>query len=299
VRSAARARLLVLSSSAISSTGGAAIKLCGLSAVQVAGLRAGVAAVVLAILLRPPAPSWRGAAAAVGIAQGAMMLSFVVANKLTTAASTIFLQATAPLYVVVLAPVLLRERTRARDLAYLAVFAAGLAAFFVGTDAVQETAPDPALGNLVAAASGAGWAATILGLRWLAASAGREDPSRSSRDHATGADPAIAAVILANAFVFVACLPWTLPLPTSIGARDWLAVAWLGVVQIALAYALLTRGVRDVPAFEASLLVLVEPVLSPVWAWLVHGERPGPWSLAGGALILGATAARSLTDRRP
>jgi DME family drug/metabolite transporter len=53
-----------------------------------------------------------------------------------------------------------------------------------------------------------------------------------------------------------------------------------------------------VPAFEASLLLLLEPVLNPIWAWLVHGERPGGWSLLGGAVILAATTARSAWEAR-
>ena len=59
------------------------------------------------------------------------------------------------------------------------------------------------------------------------------------------------------------------------------------------------RKLTRVPAFEASLLLLLEPVLNPVWAWLAHGERPGGWSLAGGALILVATATKTWLDARP
>jgi drug/metabolite transporter (DMT)-like permease len=81
---------------------------------------------------------------------------------------------------------------------------------------------------------------------------------------------------------------------------DWVMVASLGVFQIALAYVFLIRGLRQVTALEASLLLLLEPVLNPIWAWLVHGERPGAWSLTGGLVILLATLAKSAWDaRRP
>jgi drug/metabolite transporter (DMT)-like permease len=80
---------------------------------------------------------------------------------------------------------------------------------------------------------------------------------------------------------------------------DWVLVSCLGVFQIALAYFFLIRGLENVRAFEASLLLLLEPVLNPVWAWLVHGERPGNWSLAGGAVILLATVVKSWVDRLP
>ena len=71
------------------------------------------------------------------------MILFVQSNKLTTAASAIFLQATAPLWVVLLSPWLLGERIRARDLVYMAVLAVGLGCFFVGIDPVSATAPNP------------------------------------------------------------------------------------------------------------------------------------------------------------
>jgi drug/metabolite transporter (DMT)-like permease len=98
--------------------------------------------------------------------------------------------------------------------------------------------------------------------------------------------------------VFLACTPWLLPLSSSAGLADGLAIAWLGVFQVGLAYACLTRGVRDLPAVETSLLLLVEPVFSPLWAWLAHGERPGRGALAGGLVILLATVVRSLREGR-
>ena len=78
----------------------------------------------------------------------------------------------------------------------------------------------------------------------------------------------------------------------------WLRIAFLGVVQIGVAYSLLSRGLREVSALEASLLVLLEPFLNPVWAWAVHGETLGPVTAAGAAVILLATAAHVAADRR-
>ncbi len=66
----------------------------------------------------------------------------------------------------------------------------------------------------------------------------------------------------------------------------------------AIKYVLVTVAIRSVPALEAALLVLLEPALNPVWAWLVHGERPGTWSLCSGTLILLATAVKSWADFR-
>jgi drug/metabolite transporter, DME family len=86
------------------------------------------------------------------------------------------------------------------------------------------------------------------------------------------------------------------PRPT---ALDLGMLVFLGVFQLGLAYALFERGLRETPAVEASLLVLLEPVLNPVWTFLFAGERPGPWALVGGTIILLATAWRTLLGAAP
>src|SRR2546429_9905578 len=206
----------------------------------------------------------------------------VFANKLTTAANTVFLQATNPLFVVALAPWLLRERVRAADLAFMGVLAVGLALLFVGGQRRFATAPDPFLGNVLAAGSAVAWAFTVTGYRWLA---------RQGTDHG----PIAGAAACGNLIVFLACLAGALPLAAG-RASDWLIVIYLGVFQLGLAYVFLSRAITHVPALEASLFLLVEPVLSPVWAWLAHGETPGPLAVIGGAVILTATALKAWTD---
>jgi drug/metabolite transporter (DMT)-like permease len=273
-----KARLQLVAAAVLFSTGGAVIKYTSMTGWQVASVRSGIAAIALAIMLPEARRGIRPRTALVSVAYAATLILFVVANKLTTSANTIFLQATGPLYILLLAPWLLRERFRSSDLLFMAVVAVGLVLFFTGTDVPVRTAPAPAQGNLLAALSGFTWALTLMGLRWMGA-----DES--------GGSPA-GAVVLGNALACVVTLPLALPF---VGVRpaDWLALGYLGLFQIALAYALVTRAVGRLPALEISIILLVEPVLNPVWSWLVHGERPGPWALAGGALILGATAMRS------
>jgi drug/metabolite transporter (DMT)-like permease len=96
-------------------------------------------------------------------------------------------------------------------------------------------------------------------------------------------------VVLGNLLTFGVALPFALPVGPA-RLADGLILAFLGVVQIGVGYALMLRGLRHVPALEATLVMFIEPVLSPVWAWLVHGEHPGPWVVAGGFIILGATS---------
>jgi drug/metabolite transporter (DMT)-like permease len=70
------------------------------------------------------------------------------------------------------------------------------------------------------------------------------------------------------------------------------------VFQIGVAYIFLSSAVRRLPALETSLLLLVEPVLNPVWTWLFRGENPGWWTAAGGAVIVAGTAIRIVRDAR-
>jgi drug/metabolite transporter (DMT)-like permease len=173
---------------------------------------------------------------------------------------------------------------RRQDAALMAVVGVGLALVFLGAEAPAATAPDPQRGNLLALASGFFWALTVCGLRWMGA---------GGRGHGS----AVAAVVSGNLTAFLVALPMALPVEAH-PATDWLAIIYLGVFQIALAYVLVTSGLRHIPALEASLILLIEPVLNPVWAWLFQGERPGAWALAGGGIILGATTLKGVLDAR-
>jgi drug/metabolite transporter, DME family len=268
------------------STAGAAIKWCGFGPSQIAAFRALVAMVAILALIPEARHLWSWRVGLVGVAYAAAGLLFVFANKLTTAANTVFLQATNPLFVVALAPWLLKERVRAADLAFMGVLAAGLALLFAGGQGHFATAPDPFFGNVLAAGSAVAWAFTVTGYRWLA-----RQGSQQGADHG----PIAAAAACGNLIVFLVCLPGALPLVVG-RATDWLIVIYLGVFQLGLAYVFLSRALTRVPALEASLFLLVEPVLSPVWAWLAHGETPGPLAVIGGAVILTATAVKSRTD---
>lgn len=276
----ANARLQILLCALLFSTGGAAIKAASFTSWQVAGLRSGLGALVVWLLL----PSARRVAKGtwtvtllVAVAYAATLTLFVLANKLTTAANTIFLQSTAPVYILLLSPVLLHEKIRRDDIAVLVAVAVGMALFFVGRQATFATAPDPVAGNILAAVSGVTYALMLMGLRWMGT---------------RGGQPA-AAVAIGNLFAFLAALPFMLPL-SGHGVGDWAIIGYLGIFQIGIAYALLTHAVPHVPALEMSLLLFVEPALNPVWAWIFHGEVPGPWALAGGLLIMAATGYRTL-----
>jgi DME family drug/metabolite transporter len=276
------ARLQLIVAAALFSTGGAAVKATDLSSWQVASFRSGIAALTLLLLLPAARRGYSLRAVAVGITYAGTMVLYVLANKLTTAANAIFLQGTAPLYILLLAPLLLREPNRRRDLGFMAIIAVGLALFFIGGEVPTSSAPDPGLGNLLGAACGLCWGLTMLGLRGLSR---REGSSN------------LAPVVLGNLIAFAICLPMALPVSSEAAtATDVGLLVYLGAVQIGLAYVLLTAGIRHVPVLEASLLLMIEPTFGPVWAWILHAEVPGAWALVGGVLVLGATLGKSLID---
>ena len=289
------ARLRLVVAAILFSTGGAAIKATTLTAWQVAGFRSGVAALAVWLLVPAARRRWSPRVLVVGVCYAATMVTFVVANKLTTAANAIFLQATAPLYVLLAGPLLLGERSRLRDVGFIAAIAGGMLLCFLDPAAPRATAPDPARGNLIGAASGMLWASTLLGLRWLE-TGGRRAADAAPPKEAAGS--ALVTVVVGNALACLVCLPLALP---AAGATtvDWAVVGYLGVFQIGLAYLALTSAMPHVPALEASTLLLVEPALNPIWALLVHDERPGPLAWVGGAVILLAAIGRTWWEGRP
>ncbi len=264
-----KSRLYLLAAAALWSTAGAAMKVCALSALQITGGRSLIAGLFLLATVREARrrPGRRVTLAVAAYA--ATVILFVLANKLTTAANAIFIQDTAPLWVLLLSPWLLRERPGRGELLAIPVYGIGLTLFFL-----DELAPGRLAGNLVALASGLSFALLIVGMR-------------------LARDDGPAALALGNLVAAAVTLPfWVFgpaPRPADLGL-----LAYLGVFQLGLAYVCFGRGVAQVPAFETSLLVLLEPVLNPIWTYLVAGEQPGPWALAGGVVVLIATLWRTL-----
>lgn len=269
-----RARLVA--ASVLFSTGGTAIKGVALGGWQVLAVRAAIAAIVVLALVPEARRGFEWRTLLVGCAYGATTALFVLSNKLTTAANAVFLQNTSPLFVLLLAPLVLRERMRREDVAFMLVLAIGMVLFFVGVNRRFATAPNPLLGNVLAVCCAATWSTTIIGYRWLAA-----------RGHSIGA-----AVVTGNLLACAAALPWALPLP-HVRPVDWLLLAYLGSVQLGLSYRFVVRALPHVRALEASLILLMEPVLASIWAWAVLGETMAPPGVAGAIVILGATVLHS------
>jgi drug/metabolite transporter (DMT)-like permease len=294
-----RARLDLIVAALLFSTGGVCIKLLeGLTALQRAGLRSLIAAAFLVLAWPQARRGYTRKSLLFSLFYAGTLACFVAANTWTTAANAIFLQSTAPLYVLLLSPLVLKEKVRAADLLYMAALAVGLLLCFGeelfergGEHAAVATAPRPFLGNVCGAASGILWACTIVGLRWFGKRSGE------------GEAGAGASVVTGNLTCFLLCLLLA-TVGKSLGggagagffegldALDLKKIGvllFLGVFQVGLAYVCITRGMARVPALQASLLLLVEPTFNPLWSFLVLRERPAAWSLGGGAVILSAT----------
>jgi len=278
-------RLSLLLAAVLFSTGGAGMKALTLDGWQRACFRSAIAAAFLWIAL--PAARRRPSLATLGV--GALyaftMVSFVLANTYATAATAIFMQSLAPVPVLLLSPLLLGEHVRRRDLYFMAALVVGFACLMAAPEAVSATAPDPRLGRMYAAWSCLGWSGTMLGLRLLA------------RDALAGQDRSAQALAVGNALAAGCALPLALPV-VEFHASDAAILGYLGVFQIGVAYACLARGLRQVPAIEASLLLMLEPVLNPIWTWIVHREAPHALTWAGGAVVMAATVVHALVAAR-
>jgi drug/metabolite transporter, DME family len=274
---------MLIGAALLFSTGGAAIKAASLTSWQIAGFRSAVAAAALYLFLREARALGQWRVWAVGVAYASCLVLFVHATKLTTAANAIFLQSSAPAWMLLLGPLLLKEPIRRSYLLYAATLAGGMSLFFAGVQDPQATAPDPVRGNIYGLLSSVAWAFTLAGLRWMSAKA---EPGA-----------AMATVTAGNLLAFAFCLPSALPVGAVSGV-DAALILYLGFVQIGAAYWLLTRGMQSVPAFESSTLLLIEPVSNPIWTWFFHGERTGSWAVLGGVVILTATFAKTWAARR-
>jgi drug/metabolite transporter (DMT)-like permease len=264
--------LLLFAAAVLWSLAGVLLKSVEWPSMAKAGARSLVAALVLWAWLRKPRFTWRPTQWGAAIAYAFTVCSFVIAIDRTTAANAIFLQYTAPIYVAVLGHYVLGERTRRSDWIFIAVGLAGIALFFR-----DQFSPRGLSGMLVALASGVSFGVMVILLR-----------KESNNSPGT-------AVLLGNLITAVVGLPFAMgnPLPVSHAA----IVVTLGVVQLGLPYVLYSMAIRRVTALESILIPMIEPILNPLWVALARGEIPGPWSLLGGALVLGSVLARELIRR--
>ena len=270
--------LLVVAAALLWSTGGLFIKWTELSAFELSFGRSLLAALTVALFTRREGFGINGLTVLTSLLYAALLLLFVVATKLTTAANAIFLQYTAPIYVLLLEPIFYKEKFKASDLLTVAVCIMGMSLFFVG-----KLRPQDVEGNLTALASGLCFAFYVLLLR---------------HPHSRRVNRA-SSVIYGNLLLVLITAPAGLAALSHFKMQDAVSVVYLGVIQIGLAYTFFTLGMaRGVRSLDAGIVGYIEPVLNPVWVFLFLGERPSGWAIMGGAIIIMAVVAHTILGAR-
>jgi DME family drug/metabolite transporter len=274
VAAPALGRCYVLAAALLWSLGGVFAKELALDGQTIAFYRGLFAGLVLLPFIPRPRRAFRPAMLPLGLCFGAMTGFYIAAIKATTAANAIFLQCTSTFWMIPLSIVLLREPPDRRSVLGIGLATLGIAAIVLyGYDG----RPDEGRGIALGLASGLGYAAVTVGLRGL-----RDlDPIWLS------AINNLLGTLALGAWIVVTRGPIAWPAPPQV-----LALIAFGVVQMAIPYALFARGLREIGAPEAGLIALLEPVLNPIWVFLVNGERPAPATLVGGSFLLLGVACR-------
>jgi DME family drug/metabolite transporter len=269
---------LVLAAAVLWSTGGLFIKWTSLSAFELTFGRSLLAALTVAFFTRREGFRLNTMTILTSVLYAGLLLLFVIATKLTTAANAIFLQYTAPIYVLILEPFFYKEKFRRADLFVVAACIAGMSLFFVG-----KLRPQDVSGNLAALASGLCFAFYILLLR---------HPRSQQVNRASSVIYGNLLLVIFTAQVGLAALP-------HMSLRDAGSVLYLGIFQIGVAYTFFTLGMaRGVRSLDAAIVGYIEPVLNPIWVFLFLGERPSSWALVGGAIIIAAVATHTIWGTR-
>lgn len=252
------------------STGGFLIKFVNWNSMAIAGTRSAIAAMVMLAFRRKMDFNWSFAQLGGAVCYAATVILFVAANKLTTAANAILLQYTGPIYVAVFSYWFLKERITKLDLAAIAATVGGMVLFFL-----DSLSKGGFWGNITAILSGMAFAGTVLFLR-------------KQKDSSP-----LESCFLGNILSFLIGLPFVFHAPPN--ATGWLGLIFLGVFQLGFSYILYAEAIKHVTAIEGILIPVLEPILNPIWVFLLLNERPGRWAITGGFIVLTSVTARCLS----
>ena len=252
------------------SSGGLFIKLISLNAMQLSFFRCLIAAIVFALLFRKKLLIVNGFTFINATFYAIVLSTFVIATKTTTAANAIFLQSTAPIYILIFEPLINKTKQERINVITIAVCFIGMIFFFLG-----EISPGHLEGNLVALLSGIMFAAFFLGMR------------------KNGNEFQQSSIFYGNILVSLICIPFLFDMKPLTFDDIWM-VSFLGIFQIAFAYALFSYGLKRILAVEASIISMFEPVLNPVWVLIGYGEMPSFFAAIGGGIIIVAVFVKTL-----
>lgn len=256
--------LYVFLAALLYSIGGLCIKVIPWGGMAINGGRTAIALVVIGgylALVRHPLRFNRWIMLGALCVFGANAL-FSVANKMTTAANAIVLQFTAPIFVMLFSAIFFRRKPTKLDLGACAVVFGGIVFFFVESLSMGGTA-----GNILALCSGVAYAGVFMM---------NEMPNSD----------AICSVFWGDVISAVTGLPFLFR-ESDFSAVPVISLLILGVFQVAVAYILLTNGLKTTPSVTASLVSGIEPVLNPILVAVFYGEKMGALALAGAVIVIG------------
>ena len=196
-----------------------------------------------------------------------ILIFFVIANKLTTSANAIFLQFTAPIYLLFLEPLFLKTKFRRKDLITIIICISGMALFFMGRLEIGSI-----YGNLIAILTGVCFAMFTLFIK---------------RKKMLGNENTIISIIYGNILVGLICFPLIIN-DIVISSTQFYILLYMGVVQIGISYFIFNIGIKYVSATEAMILGMLEAIFNPIWVFFGVGEVPGVTALIGAAIIFTA-----------
>ena len=265
--------ILLLFMAFLWSLNGLFIKLVDWHPLALSATRSMVATAVLLLYYRRLHITWSFNQIGGAVTYSATMIFFVVATQMTTAANAILLQYTAPVFVALLSYLFLQEKVTRFDWGTTVVVMVGMVLFFF-----DELAPGYLWGNILALLSGVTFACFTLFMR----------------KQKEGSP--VESVILGSILTVLIGLPFLFSGPPA-GAYSWLAMIVMGLFM-GIAFILYCGVIRQVRAIEAILVLIAEPLLNPLWVFVILGERPGPWALLGGMIIVGSIALRGISASR-
>ena len=268
-----KAILFLMFAAILWSTSGVLVKIMDWQPMAILAGRSLFTSLVFLVYLRRFPTKWTRWKVLAAAASILTQFLFVTSTKLTTAANSIFLQYTAPIYIVLLAFWFLHEKPSRTDWASMVIIFLGLLLFFG-----DKLSTDGFYGNILAVLSGVTSALMVVSFR-------------AQKDGAPAESILIASLVMAIfGFPFILKETWTV--------TNWLIIAYLGVFQIGLAFVFFTKAIKHIPALEANLVGTLEPILNPVWVFLFLGESMGSFALIGGLVVLGGVIFNAVGSAR-